>query len=215
MKDFLKQIDLFKKKLAPVTKWANSGDPFGHISSAKDDYVYEVWCLTKILSALKTKYNVDFQPSTKIAFPKKPRPLSEGWSYFILTHKATGMKTQVSAGIKVKISMFKNYTIAPDIVFSKVIKSVDPTEKDVKLIMDAKFYSKGLDIDDVRKFVLFVREIGCNKASRFEFDTISDLNFNCLLTNSDVYKNQDDYCTGGGIKQVGNFKPKAKRVVIP
>jgi hypothetical protein len=218
----MNKAELKKLKVATekLTKWESSGKAFGHYQVIEGkanttdgaDSLYEFWCLMRILIDLKTNYKIDLipgNPAGKI-FPQAPS-LKKGWPYFkIELNSDPTNKYQVCYGTKIKLSLAPKTTMAPDISIQKHDATDDPDESMVELIMDAKFKytnTSALPIDQLHGFMQRVNALDTKNANSINllFNLFKDIKSNCLLTNGNALKDQDDYCKLNKIKQVEKF----------
>lgn len=219
------QLRYLKAATKELTQWGSSKKAFAHYQKIKKGVteitgegahnIYEFYCYLRILDDLRKNYKVKFRKGTitgKI-FPEKPFP-KVGWPYFVIENKNTASnKYQVCYGTNIKLSYAAGTTIAPDISFQKYDSSVDPDETMVELIMDAKFiysYDKKLTIDRIHAFIQRVSALktGNVNSLHLDFDTLSSIKSNCLLTNGLTADKHINYCKAFKIKQVGRFDVK-------
>lgn len=219
--DLLKKIEKLAVIVRKKSEWYNSKRPFGHISSTigKKDYLYEFFCYLQILNDLNANYEIRYVPKSKL-FPRKPGNKKDT-PYFLIIDKTTSQPIyQVCAGVNITITKDTDYTIAPDISFQSHDASDNPTEKDVYLVMDAKYRSNPrkskLAISDLREFHAILTDLNLISSSKRSLKThkIDFVNFNCLITNGSGAEGKAYYCKNRNMKQVENFNLKSKFKVI-
>jgi len=208
-------ISQLKKSIENLSKWESSGKAFGHLENLKKknkpDRLYEFYCYIRIIEDLRNKYDVELIESTngKI-FPQAPAS-KKGWAKFILRDQKTGnILFQVCFGTNIKISKSPKTTFAADISFQKPDATEDPEEKDVVLIMDAKYKTKNttpLEINIIREFAKCIDDFGVLNSDTIElnFNKLKDLKGNCLLTNDNAIEDHRQYCKNNKLKQVEGF----------
>lgn len=216
------QLRNLKAATKKLTQWGSSKKAFAHYQKIKKGVtektgdgahnIYEFYCYLRILEDLRKNYKIRFKKGsiTDKIFPESPVD-KLGWPYFIIENKnKSSNKYQVCYGTKIKLSKAKNTTIAPDISFQKYDSTVDPDETMVELIMDAKFiysYDKKISISRIHDFMQRVNALQTGNANslHLDFDTLSNIKSNCLLTNGLTADDHIDYCKMFKIKQVGRF----------
>src|SRR4030095_6070630 len=209
--DLLNRINQFSKSLIVKSRWYKTNKPFGHIDYQKDkrSYIYEFFCYLKILKDLKSNYDLEYIEGDH-QFPQSHSNKKDK-SKFVIKEKITGKKYQVCTGTDINISTIDDYTIAPDISFQKENATDDPTEKDVLLIMDAKYKSNptksNLSISLLQQFAEIIVDLNVSAASTqpINFDKYKNLLSNCLLTNGTGLTDKDDFCKKKKMKQVVKF----------
>lgn len=213
--DLLDKINDYGHKLGAVSKWTGSGSAFGHIDfKSKDDYVYEFFCYVSILYDLKAHQDIRFVPGIKKGlFPKKPANKDEGWARFDVFDGAGNCVCQACAGTSIKLSDCPTTEFAPDISFQTPNASDDPDEREVVLVMDAKFKDKkgSIDFALIKEFMAVVAslQVGIVPSSfGLQFEKFVQLKANCLISNGTVMKKHENFCKKTGIRQVGRFGTK-------
>ncbi len=214
------ELKRLKKATEKLTRWESSGKAFGHYQvieskatiTNRADSLYEFWCLMKILVDLKVNYNITLvpgDPAGKI-FPQSPA-LKKGRPYFKIDLKTdSNNKYQVCYGTKIKLSLAPMTTIAPDISIQKHDATDNPDESMVELIMDAKFKYRNtakLPIEQIHAFMQRVNALQTHNANKItlQFNRLTPLKSNCLLTNGQALTDQREYCVLNNIKQVEQF----------
>jgi hypothetical protein len=211
----LKDIKKLKTATEKLTKWETTGQAFGHfdnIKLKKPDRMYEFFCCMRIVKDLQQHYTVKLIPSTrgKNIFPESPAP-KIGWAYFEIHPKKKNLKSyQICFGSNIKLSSSPDTTCAPDISIQKIDSSTDPDENNVELILDAKFKKDGdtkFSISTIREFITMINDLQTNNAATIdlEFNLLTDLKANCLLSNGKVIAKHKQYCTNNNVVQVGTF----------
>jgi len=210
-KQYIRQL---KKSIESLSKWDSSGKAFGHLRNLrnkKTDRIYEFFCYIKIIDDLKKNYDIELVEGIngKI-FPQGPAS-KKGWAKFILKDKINGnILLQACFGTSVKLSASPKTTFAADISFQKSSANDDPDERDVELIMDAKYKesnSTKLDIKTIKEFAKSVQDFGVHsiKAGKIIFDKLKDIEVNCLLTNGNTIDIHEQYCKNNCLQQIGRF----------
>ncbi len=212
----LEDIKKLKTATEKLTKWETTGQAFGHFdnikSTPKGYNIYEFFCCMRIVKDLQQHYNVKLIPSTRgnSIFPESPAP-KNGWAYFEIRPKKLNVKSyQICFGSNIKLSSSPDTTCAPDISVQKINSSTDPDENEVELIMDAKFKkdrNTKFSISTIREFITMINDLQTNNATSIdlEFNLLTDLKANCLLSNGKVIAKHKQYCTNNKVIQVGTF----------
>ena len=208
------------KKTEKLSNWDTSGKCFGHFQILEDlgskkkvqDRIYEFYCLLRVLEDLQQNYKIELKnnPMNDKVFPQSPGK-KENYSYFTLSVKSNRSSGfQVCFGTKIGLSKVTEKFIAPDISFQIFAASSKPNELDVILIMDPKYKfdsKKSLTTNELEKFMHWVNALQTSNASvqSVNFHALTDLLGNCLLTNGNYLKRQEEYCKAYFVKQVSNF----------
>lgn len=213
-----------------LSVWKSTGKCFGHfqileqLESQKkvQDRIYEFYCLLRVLEDLKKNYKIELinNPKNDKVFPQAPGK-KENYTYFKLSIKSDPSSGfQVCFGTKIALSKVVGKFIAPDISFQILASPLNPTESDVLLIMDPKYKfdsKKSLTTNELEKFMHWVHALQTSNASSepIDFDELTDLLGNSLLTNGNYIKGQEEYCKAYFVKQVSNFSlDVTARVVV-
>jgi hypothetical protein len=220
MKEFLNYIREYSLVLKEGAIWHNSKDILAPVigntdkAVAVDNYIYEFYCYISIIIDLRKKYEIKFVEGSglyKYKFPqaaanKKGKPRFHAFRNGML-------QFQICAGTKIncQIDSEQNH---PDISFQIADASDDPSEKDLILIMDAK-YKEGIEAvlpkDEVYKFGLIVDLFDLRKEliATIDFEKYKDFQGNCLITNGKAYSDTNDIrlLKKYSIKEVEGFYP--------
>ncbi|MCH7411108.1 hypothetical protein MM239_17015 [Belliella sp. DSM 111904] len=206
-------IKKYKEAIKKITCWDSSGEVFGFIDIGdfKTNYIYEFYCSMFILNDLFNRHELEVIPNSKeeIKFPKSPAK-KEGYSYFkVIISRYPLHFVEVWLGTKIRHSIYKKYSHAPDISFQIMNSPAIPTENDALMIIDAKFYLKGLDINTIDSFSSKVKRFGFPKSKNsfeeLKFSVFKFLSNPTLITNSDVHKKSEELCKSENIIQIGHF----------
>lgn len=225
MKQYKKEIDDFSNILSKISGWKKSAKPFGHVVGARKDYVYEFWCCVKILQAIHAcpNQNVDIRFGRK-KFPRATAPKDGGWSYFEIKDDKGNVIHQVCTGTGISRSDAPRSVYHPDISIQSALSSLSPTEKDVEVIMDAKFQSSFdksdepgcIPLHEINSFSHLVNVLKTTAAdkSKLNFGKLKKLKGNCLLSNANTNGRHAKACEQDSVKQVGNFDRAMNYTVI-
>ena len=202
-----------KEATKALTTWDSSNVAFGHVASIdvkKDYYIFEFFCLMRILKGLGRNYIIEFKKGRKYptAFPGGPAKMKD-YPYFSLVEKEK-LKSQfwISYGTTVILSDASGSNPSPDISFLSKEPNLNVTEKDLLLIMDAKFKknpSSPLSKTIMGAFLFCVHDckLESPKAFRIDFTGIEDFNGNCLITNGKVILKHAKKCKEYRVKLIG------------
>lgn len=220
--NYLKQL---RKSIEKLSKWETSGKAFGFIKTVpdtKDNYIYEFFCAMKVLEDLSISHAITLEPSPhnrQYKFPLKPGS-KKNWARFLIKdNKSAAPIAQLCLGTEIKISTSPKTTFGSDISFQTPSASEDPDEKEVILIMDAKYKSdskKRMNISTIREFAQCVHDMDAPKAqkSTLKFTNLIGLDANCLFTNGLPDDKHESYCKQNKMKQVGTFDYNKKMQVV-
>lgn len=219
----LSYIKSLRESIGKLTKWESSGEAFGfieNVSNKNPDYIYEFFCAMSILKDLNKNQSIKLVKGKEgYKFPRKPGR-KEDWAKFLIREKGTRyVLFQFCLGTEIKISSSPLTSFGADISLQSHDAPDDPDDSHVILIMDGKYkksITSKLDIGTIREFAKCVSDMDVPKRSRFklQFDTLSELNANCLLTNGEGMKDHEQYCKNNKLKQVGRFDCDGKKIVI-
>jgi hypothetical protein len=143
--NLLDHIDGLAHSVTESAIWHDSGELLAEVETenqcdAAPDYVYELYCLFRIVSDLAKQHVVRLQAgfgNRKIRFPRKPAK-KIGWPrYHVHDRVSSTLLLQVCAGTKVA-NMGANIERAPDISLQRAEASESPTEADLYCLYDAK-----------------------------------------------------------------------------
>jgi hypothetical protein len=198
--DLLNKINDLAVSLAKVSTWNTSKDAFGHIIKyndgkekiAEDNYIYEFYCLMKIIEDLHRNPNhkIKFIKGNGI-FPRNPTS-KKNKPYFVL--EANNKEIfQICSGTQIQ-TVHTDVKKAPDISFQSMTSNNElPSYKDVLVIYDAKYSeAKGDKSFQEGQMALFNRMIRLLKLETptqisYYFTHYSNFNGNCILTNKKSY----------------------------
>lgn len=211
----LDRIKKYAETLGKASKWANSGDQITSIESiqneeSKSEYIYEFYCLMRILDDLANKYDIEITNNTAInVFPKAPAS-KKNYPYFLVKEKGTGkLLFEVCTGVDIK--GLADETSAPDISFQLPQDHLLPTHQEVFMIFDAKFKHKlTAKVSDLEfyKVAGMVKNLACEDADKnaiMDFFSLAKLKGNCILTNANSYKSNHSHHNLFNIKEVEKF----------
>jgi|GEM_PF-1824144 len=208
-------VKQLKNAIEKLTKWERTGKAFGFIKSVPDDddsYIYEFFCASSVLKDLSKKHEIELvkNPAGKYVFPRNPADKA-GYSRFSIKDLTTGNELfQFCLGTNIRISDCPGTTFAADISIQRKNAKIDPDERDVILIMDAKYKinkSKEIDVKIIREFARCVADFKVPKDAKkgLKFDKLISLNSNCLFTNGKAAAKHEIYCRKRFVTQVGRF----------
>lgn len=195
-------------KLGVASSWA-SGSPV----LVKDDFLYELHLLFRLLSELSEYYNIDYLPgsgSKMHEFPRSPAAKA-GRPRFNVLHKATkAVILQVCAGTKAEDSSGKERGL--DVSFQSANATDSPVATDVLQIFDAKYRAdpqsriSHLEFAGFSHWVELFTLRGGARAGLF-LGRLSQLNDNCLVTNGQASTEENAECVRIGVREVTKFRP--------
>lgn len=202
-----------------LSKWSRNQKVFGYFDNLdksrkknKNDRIYEFYCFMRIAKDLKHNYYLRLENTgvAGLAFPMTPGYKNEFCYYSLLDTSSGVEKYQLCYGIKIELSFASRTKHAVDISIQKAGASITPDENDVKIIMDAKFSKKAntkMSKQNISYFGQWVKDLDVETASRsgVQFDSLTDLKANCLITNAECQDVHEDYCKHLKVKQIGKF----------
>ncbi|WP_127132976.1 hypothetical protein [Pseudoflavitalea rhizosphaerae] len=227
MKDFIQYINQYSEFLRQSAVWHNTKDIIAPVigiddkEAATDNYIYEFYCLIKILEDLRYNYEIRFvegKGNFKYRFPQAAAP--KGGKPRFHAFIDDKMEFQICAGtmIKCEIDTEKNH---PDISFQVAESSNDPSQEDLIIIMDAKFKESqqaSLPKDEVYKFGQIVDLFNLRREPqiKIKFSKYKSFLGNCLITNVASYSNNSDIrlLQKLRIKEVEKFSPTSNYNVL-
>lgn len=215
----MSKLDIIRKyaeTLSKASKWSNSEEAIINIDKAeneerKKEYIYEFYCILKILIDLSSNYNLEIQNNSKNnVFPKAPAA-KKNYPFFVAKDKISG-KVLFQICMGVDISGLADETSAPDISFQHSETNLTPTYKDVIMIFDAKFKHKlTAKVSDTEFYKVhgMIVNLSCQDAEKKSksiiFDKLSGLNGNCLLSNGNAFKTNPQHHKLFRLKEVVHF----------
>jgi hypothetical protein len=208
------KIKQLRTAIEKLSRWETTGNAFGFIELTKKpatDYIYEFYCAMRILKDLNRYQSIKIvDGGYGYVFPRNPAPKT-GWAKFLIREKGTrNTLFQFCLGTKINISSSPLTPFGADISLQKPDSPDDPDESHVIWIMDGKYKkskTSKLDIGTVREFAKCVSDLEAPKRRRIrlQFDKLTDLNTNCLLTNGAGVLDHEQYCKNNHIKEVVSF----------
>lgn len=208
------RIKDYRDAIKDLSQWRGSKEVFGYIDGDpgnKVDYIYEFYCGMCLLKDLSKQHRiVAHKRNGKIVFPKKPGAKAN-YSYFKIYDKGGAkLLNQFCFGTKIFISGSPSTNFSSDLSIQKDNASDIPSDKDVVIILDAKYSTdkdSKLSVSTIREFAQCRSDMGTPKNSynQLIFTDYNDLNSNCLITNCHTAEKHKQYCMNNKIKQIGKF----------
>lgn len=216
-KKLLSSIGSSSKKLEKASVWKSSKLKV----SGEDSFIYEIYCLFRIVVDLLSNYDIRFVQGAagkEFLFPKGPAQ-KQGWPRFQLLKRTNpALQWQLCHGTAIEdIHGHERY---PDISLQEGDSPEQPNFSHVHLICDAKFQRDGkseITGSEFARFGQFVAVLGVQGAQtvNLSFNSLTNLLGNCLLTNGSVSTEKDGERNRQFIKEVQQFFPKARYSVKP
>lgn len=226
-KQLLDKINKYGDALRNVSTWHTSKDPFGHIDSGTaTDYVFELFCLLKIVVDLTTHQKAELVAGrgvNKHAFPKKPGTKANGWAHINILDRNDKALYEVWAGIDIFPTQLSGYSVAPDISFQKIGATVEADEFDVFIVMDTKYKTTpakkqidSLPVNLLREFAQIIKDVETSNTSVFKikFDKLGDFKNNCLITNAPPDSSKAPYCQANNFRIICNFSNAGTYTIV-
>ncbi len=204
------------KKLGVAATWAKTGHPV----SVEDDFLYEMYILFELISALQHKYTVKYYSGSGDflhMFPRKPANKKNRPRFEVYDSKNNRI-LQVCAGTKIKD--IHDCQHSPDISVQDGSSSDDPNFTNIVFIWDAKFRkdcASRISNSEVSVFGRWLELFNLRGKSidLVELHDLHQLHGNCLITNGDFSTELDVERKRLSIKEVSNFYPKMTFNVKP
>lgn len=212
------KLDAIKKYcelLSKAAKWHNSGEQILEIESVKNsdkkkEYIYELYCFLRVIDDLSASFSIEItNTGMKPVFPKAPAS-KKNYPYFLVKDKVSGQHVfEICTSIDIK--GLANETSAPDISFLLPTNNFTPGYKDVIMLFDAKFkhaLSTGVYESEFNKVAAMVTNLDTKDTTQHtivKLNKLQSLIGNCLLTNSNAFKNNHAHHKIFGIKEVEKF----------
>jgi len=215
-------INSLRTSIKALSKWETTGEAFGFIESVDDDrkdYIYEFFCAMKVIEDLTTNHKIVLHPGRNgYRFPQKPQP-KINWARFIGFDLAGAKEEfQVCLGIELHPTDAPDTPFGADISFQKAGTGEQPFDKDILLIMDAKYKSDiedKFDVSILREFAQCVRDM---QAPKPETDVLKfgspAFKGNCLFTNGEPIEVHELYCRNRNVRQIGQFDCDGRTMVV-
>ena len=187
----------------------------GKAVNVKDDFLYEMYLLFRVIQALAVTYDIDYLPGTGAnihAFPKKPANKA-GRPRFNIKERATGtLLFQLCAGTKA--ADLHGHLRGIDLSIQTANSPDDPQANDVLQLFDAKYKTDDSTQITHPEFSEFARWIELfNLRGRpnagLAFGVLNDLNANCLVSNGEFSTELDVERLRVSIREVVAFHPNA------
>jgi hypothetical protein len=228
---FLQHIDKVANGIRDVSLWHKSKDLMAEVETenrcgAQPSYVYELFCLFRIVKDLKQNHRIKLHEGTRPyqtrKFPKSPA-LKIGWPRFHVYDSLTDeLILQICAGTTIDVAHNgSNHT--PDISFQKANASEFPTEVDLYCIYDAKYREEALESNALAKaqfaiIVLMVLDFRLTiphpAPIPVRFSELSGFEANCILTNGGPDSHNHDGHKSNFVRVVYNFHENSDRFGI-
>lgn len=215
-KDLMARVKSAGKRLTNAALWSTR-QPFRFQNS----FLLELYLLFRIVRDLKAHYLVSYDRGTGVnqdKFPQSGAPKA-GRPRFLVKDRQTGDTVfQVCAGTEVPD--INGHSRALDISIQKGDATDTPSASDVLQIFDAKYRSKFSSRISHHEFSEFARWIelfglrGSSTAS-LNFDSLTDMDGNCLVTNGKHSTELDDECDRTCIREIARFHPNHRRKARP
>lgn len=196
----LDKIKKYSEALRKASQWKYSKEAISNIASIKSskkkkEYIYEFYCLMRIIDDLLTNHTIEvIVPNKKVVFPKAPASKSK-YPYFLVKDKLNLVdEFQICVGIEIIGN--SDETDAPDISFQKSDAPLIPKAEHVFMIFDSKFKHKlngNVSKTEFANVSFMVKELECENATRdalqlVKFNKFKQLYGNCILSNGRAYK---------------------------
>ena len=222
----LDAIKKYAESLSKASKWIHSREQITSIEAIKKDdskkaYVYEFYCLLRILDDLKERYDIEItNTSNGSVFPKSPAS-KKNFPYFIVKEKGKNkVLFEICAGVDVK--GLADETSAPDISFQIPQNHFNPTHKEVFMIFDSKFkhsLSAKVSGSEFNNVAGMIRNLSCENAHTnvimdFHKNNFKGLKGNCILTNGRAYKLNEKHNRLFNVKVVEMFDEGVEHKII-
>lgn len=227
MIDFINHINAYASFLEEGCVWNNSNEILAPVigsdenAQAANDYIYEFYCYICIIVDLRANYTLEFiegHDQFKFNFPRKAAPKKGKPRFHAWNGKDLAFQVCAGTMIKCEYDREKNH---PDISFQFPNATEDPTEKDLIIIMDAKFIEDSksrLSKTEFYKFggIIDVFDLRGDPKARINFNKLKDMFGNCLITNGQAYANPLDLKLSQkwAIKEVEHFSPDQKFKIV-
>lgn len=227
MTDFIDHINAYSSLLESGAVWLNSKDVLAPVlgdedsKEAEKDYIYEFYCYLSIIVDLKANYELAFVEGIgdfQFNFPRKAA-LKKGKPRFHASEEGK-LAFQICAGTKIKCD-YERENNHPDISFQLPTSTDDPTERDLIIIMDAKFSEDAdarLSKTEFYKFggITDVFDLRGTPKVPIKFNKLTELMGNCLITNAKAYADKSDLKLSKrwAIKEVEHFFPGNRTVHV-
>lgn len=221
--DILDLINDGAEQLKNVVEWHGSGMPIAEVdlkphSESSPDYIYEFYCLIRIVNDLNHFQRVYFEEGTgpfRISFPRSPAN-KKGKPYFLVYDRASDPPKklfQICAGVKIRTIHDMNR--APDISFQTAEAPENPKWDHVGFIFDAKnkradSNSNQLGQNEFSYVTQMIRDLKLDASSApriamFRFQELAGLEANCILTNGSCFAAPKAYFEENNIKIAAQF----------
>ena len=227
MKDFVDHINSYAALLKQAAVWQSSDEILAPvigeeaIKTTANDYIYEFYCYLCIIADLKDSYKIEFIKGTgnyEFNFPRKAAKKKGKPRFHAFDKNILAFQICTGTMIKCDFDREKNH---PDISFQMPTATEDPTEKDLIIIMDAKFTEHAnsrLSKSEFYKFggIVDVFDLRGTPKVQINFNKFKDMFGNCLITNARAYADIKDLKLSKkwAIKEVENFSPRKKIRVV-
>lgn len=205
------------KLLESIGVWNKTSEPFGYINASKKDYIYEFYCLLRILTDLIVSYDITYQEGTgefRFKFPQAPANKKGKPRFTIVSKTNRAEKYQVCAGTKIRVK-YGVSTETPDISFQLIDSPEEPNADHVVIIMDAKNskVSKGQYND----FQAMVLNLDCKGAvnHKLQFVNLEGLHSNVLISCKGPHSDDIDQLNFHAICQLANFNDQDTYLIFP
>jgi len=212
----LEKIKKYAESLAQASQWKYSKEAIANINTIKKDerkkeYIYEFYCVMRIIDDLLIDYKIEVvNPNKIVVFPKAPS-LKKNYPYFLVKNLKGEVLFQLCIGVKIMGHI--DETNAPDISFQKKNSSVNPNYKDVFMIFDAKFKHRlnaRVSDGEFSKICMMIDNLKCknaeaNSSKIFKFKKLIEFHGNCLISNGNAYKENSKLHSHHCIKEIEKF----------
>jgi hypothetical protein len=211
-------LDEFERNLRAATHWHTSKELLAEVETGNtldrpSDFIYEMYCLFRIVNDLAENQIVRLIKGIKhgFRFPRKPAN-KFGWPRFDVVDKITGKTlTQICAGTKIWSNGAQAFR-APDISLQLPYTSDDPKTTDLICIYDAKF-NEGRKKDtlsegEYAKVSMMVGTLGLRRIPvqlPVVFETLKNFDANCVLTNGGPWSMNHDFHRDQALRVVYDF----------
>lgn len=210
MDPFISAIKNYAEELKNCAVWHNSREAVGCALDSENYYIYEFYCLMRLLNDLNINYSIKYEAGKddkRNKFPKGPAPKKDR-PYFKLLDKNGALLYQICAGTEIKVKAGEK-TDSPDISFQLAESPLDePSYEHVKLIMDAKYSeSKEVSKGSYNDFAMMIKKLDLENAKiiNIKYDKLSGVIGNCLISNGKAYTDDVNYISDDALCEMEYF----------
>jgi hypothetical protein len=204
----INSVQVSAQAMGVAASWS-SGTPV----NVKDDFLYELYLLFRLIDALNANYDVEYIPGAGAKaheFPKKPADKAGKPRFHVKDRTSQTVLFQLCAGTKAADRNGDERGL--DLSIQTAASSDAPKAVDVLQIFDAKYRTDNAARITHPEFSAFAHWVelfdlrGMPNAGLM-FGALNDLNANCLVTNGDPSTELDVECTRVSVREVSDFHP--------